>query len=59
MAKIADRIGKMTSDRSFFNTAQLCFVSAQPREMAPVVPPESVARIVGTDRGAVQRNGLD
>ncbi|MGZ8815616.1 MAG: hypothetical protein ACXWZI_16970 [Mycobacterium sp.] len=49
----------MTSDRSFFNTAQLCFVSAQPREMAPVVPPESVARIVGTDRGAVQRNGLD
>ena len=32
-AKIVDRIGKITSDRSLFRTPQLCFVSAQPREM--------------------------
>ena len=37
--KRVDRIGKITSDRSFFKTSQLCPASAQPRSILPIAAP--------------------
>ena len=33
---MVDRSGNITSERSFFKTFQLCFVSSQPRLILPV-----------------------
>ena len=38
IAKIVERTGKTSSDWSLRKTAPLCLVSAQPREIAPIVP---------------------
>jgi hypothetical protein len=37
--KMVARIGKTKSELSFFRTSQLCFVSAQPREILPIDAP--------------------
>src|SRR6478672_4417848 len=37
IAKIVERIGKITSERSLFNTPQLCLVTVQPHEIRPIV----------------------